>query len=349
MTELTSGMKMPVHETMTLLAYDYYLDPESAQGGEKNTSAEELQKTGVFRDLVLGSEWNDDPDSLLRQDVVRAKQWYALFKDAQLQAQCSQDISQAKCKGVKLADAPMMLYRSHFGDFQFIHAMASNQSETAQETKNKIMAWAKFTYTLSISPGGFGKEVIDGPVISAFSDVSTLLKRQGWTVAALFDPVPGGEWIRSFRPGSIGSYKPSGVPRAPVQYKNKADESSIKHIALGSLLHMIQDSYSDAHTERNGGCNPLSKERGSIISFRDYASQVDTEHAIADHYPVWLKNGKLGEDNPLWASAKVIQFSFRKIPWDGVVENFISNEIFPLDNPKSLPAPGDVNCFMGKS
>lgn len=348
-TELTAEMKKPVHETMTLLAYDYYLNPEAAQGGKANTSAEVLRKSGVFRDLVLGSEWNDDPDALLRQNVVRAKQWYALFKDAQLQAKCAHDSKQAICNDVKITDTPMMLYRSHFGDFQFLHAMASQPSETAQETKDRMMAWAKFAYTLSISSNNLSKETIDGPTISAFSNISSLLKRQGWTVGALFDPVPGGEWVRSFGMSSLGRYKPSGVPRAQVQYKTIAQASSIKHIALGSLLHMIQDSYSDAHAEREGGCNPLSKERAKIISFRDYVFQLSDDHAVADTHPRWLEHGDLQKKNPLWASAKIIQYSFRKAPWEGEVEAFLSNEVFPLAHPEQLPTTGDLGCYLGTS
>ena len=346
-TELTAEMKKPVHETMTLLAYDHYLKPEEAQGGRANTSAEELRKSGIFRDLVLGSEWNDDPDSLLRQSVVRAKQWYALFTDAQNQAKCAHDSTRAICKNVKITDTPMMLYRSHFGDFQFLHAMASHQSETAQETKDKMMEWAKFAYTLSISGNSLSKEAIDGPVISAFSSVSSLLKRQGWTVGALFDPVPGGEWVRSYRIGSLGHYKPSGVLRAQVQYETSAEASSIKHIALGSLLHMIQDSYSDAHAERDGGCNPLSKERARIISFRNYVFQLSDDHAIADRHPSWLEHGDLEKKNPLWASAKIIQYSFRKVPWEGGVKDFLSNEVFPLTHPEKLPTTGDPGCYLG--
>ena len=74
LTDLSAGVKRPVHETITLLAYDYYLEPENAKGGVAQTSAESLKQSGVLRDLVLGSEWNDDPDSLLRQNIVRAQQ-----------------------------------------------------------------------------------------------------------------------------------------------------------------------------------------------------------------------------------------------------------------------------------
>lgn len=103
-TKLTSNMKQPVHETLTLLAYDYYTHPELAAGGRAKTSADNLRKSGIFRDLVLGSEWNDDPDSLLRQNIVKAVQWNALFKNAQEQALCKKDSSQVFCKNVAITD-----------------------------------------------------------------------------------------------------------------------------------------------------------------------------------------------------------------------------------------------------
>jgi hypothetical protein len=348
-TKLTSNMKQPVHETLTLLAYDYYTHPELAAGGRAKTSADNLRKSGIFRDLVLGSEWNDDPDSLLRQNIVKAVQWNALFKNAQEQARCKKDSSQASCKNVAITDTPMMLYRSHFGDFQFLHAMASQPSESAQETKDKIMAWAKFTYTLSISSNDFSNETIDGPVISSFSTISATLLRQGWTVGALFDPVPGGEWESSYNPLKLGRFKPSNVPRAQVKYPALVQGASVKHIALGSLLHMVQDSYSDAHVERVAGCNPLSKQRYGIVSFRDYVAQSSADHGLADVRPDWLNAGDLEKNNPVWASAQLIQYSFNKVAWDKGVEQFLDKEVFPLTNPSNPSSTGDRKCYLGTS
>lgn len=350
LTDLSAGVKRPVHETITLLAWDYYLEPENAEGGTAETSAQELKKSGVLRDLVLGSEWNDDPDSFLRQNILKAQQWNVLFKDAQLQAQCKNDSTQPKCKGVTVADTPMMLYRSHFGDLQFIHAMASDQSETAAETKAKMMKWAEFTYNISISSNKLGKEPIDGPAIMAFSDISSILQRQGWTVGALFDPVPGGEWVPSYNPFKLGRYNPTGKPRAQVVYRDPKESPSIKNIALGSLLHMVQDSYSDAHAERVGGCNPLSRQRKAIVSFRNYVYQNSDDHAHADIHPSWLENGKLEKNNPLWASAKLINYSFENTAWagEGGVQEFLDTHVFPLKNPSSLPTTGDVDCYLGK-
>lgn len=347
--QFTEKLKFPVHETMTLLAYDYYMSPDDSTGGAAKTSADVLQKGGRLRDLVIGSEWNDDPDSLLRQSVTRSIEWYALFNDAKQQAGCKINPAGAGCKNTVQTQNPMMLYRSHFGDLQFIHSMASLNTETAETTKKRMMAWAKFTYSVFISPTNLENEPIDGKTIMAFSDIATLLNKPGWTVGSLFDPEPAGKWISSLNPWKYGRYKSSGKPRKQRAYENYQDKISVRYIALGSLLHMIQDSYSDSHTEREHGCNPIARSKGKILSFRNYADQNADDHGIADLHPDWLENGVLKKNNPIWASAWIIQMAFDQVPWENGVEAFLDQQVFPLGNPQQLPLPGDRNCFTGEN
>jgi len=346
---LTERLKYPVHETMTLLAYDVYETPDDPVGGAAKTSTSELKKSGVLRDLILGSEWNDDPDGLLRQSITKSLQWYALFNDAKLQASCYESPALSKCKNVYVEKLPMMLYRSHFGDLQFIHSMASSQSETAENTKIKMMTWAKFTYHVYVSENNLELEALDGKKVREFSDIADLIQRPGWTVGALFDPKVIGKWKISFTPGKYGHFVSNGNPRAQNDYSNFPDEKiSIRHVALGSLLHMIQDSYSDSHTERKNGCNPLAKSKGNITSFRNYIAQEPEDHSIADLHPEWLEKGTLKRNNPLWASAQIIQWAFNNESWDDTVKPFLENEVFVLDNPEQLPKSGNRNCFSGK-
>jgi hypothetical protein len=337
LTKSSEKLKFPVHEAMTLLAYDCYEKPDACKGGAANTSADTLKKSGRLRDLVLGSEWNDDPDSLLRQGVTKAVQWYALIKDAKLQSECKERPG-PQCKDVKITQNPMMLYRSHFGDMQFIHCMATAGDEIAKTTKEKMMAWAKFTYSIFIAENNLDKQDI-----SSFAEISKMISKPGWTVGALFDPVPGGEWKPSLNPLKFGHYEPSGKPRT----WNMGDGISVKYIALGSLLHMVQDSYSESHVLRELGCNPIARSKGKIIVFRNYAGQKGDDHSIADVYPEWLKHGELPRGNAVWASAQLINFAFKKEPWKNV-ETFLDTEVFPLSDPQAKPQPGDRNCFEGR-
>lgn len=347
--KLTERLKYPVHETMTLLAYDVYETPEEPMGGSAKTSTSELKKRGILRDLVLGSEWNDDPDGLLRQGITKSLYWYVLFNDAKLQAECNQTPTLPNCQKVSIEKNPMMLYRSHFGDLQFIHSMASSESETAETTKQKMMAWAKFTYQVYVSEENLENEALDGEKIRAFSNIADLIQRSGWTVGALFDPKVIGKWERSYNPRKYGHFVSNGNPRTQNDYSRSPDEKiSIRHVALGSLLHMIQDSYSDSHAERKNGCNPLAKSKGNIISFRNYIAQKPEDHGLADLHPEWLEKGTLKTNNPLWASAQIIQWAFNNESWDSVVEPFLENEVFELNNSKQLPKPGSRDCFSGR-
>ena len=347
-TKLSDKLKFPVHETMTLLAYDYYETPDASSGGAAKTSADTLKKNGRLKDLVLGSEWNDDPDSLLRQGVTKAIHWYALFNDAKLQSECRKQLG-PKCEGKEMAQNPMMLYRSHFGDMQFIHSMASFDDETAKITKEKMMAWAKFTYGIFIADENLDKQDINNKNISSFVYIAMIINKPGWTVGALFDPVPGGEWKKSLNPLKVGRYEPNGRPREQKKYEkdDDDDEISVKYIALGSLLHMVQDSYSDSHTARKGGCNPIARSKKEIIAFRNYAGQKGDDHGIADAHPDWIESGDLKKNNALWASAQLIKFAFNKISWEEGVEKFLDEEVFPLSDPQEKPQPGDRKCFKG--
>ena len=42
------------------------------------------------------------------------------------------------------------MYRSHFGDLQFLHSMASRDGEMASETRQRILMWAEFTWSVAV-------------------------------------------------------------------------------------------------------------------------------------------------------------------------------------------------------
>lgn len=46
-------------------------------------------------------------------------------------------------------DAPL-LQRFHFGDLQFLHAVASRDGETAGQTQQSVMMWEEFTWKVAI-------------------------------------------------------------------------------------------------------------------------------------------------------------------------------------------------------
>ncbi len=112
------------------------------------------------------------------------------------------------------------LYRSHFGDMQFMHAMAG-RGETLAHARERLLLWAQFTYQVA------GGEIATEPLIGALPVFASILGGfETVTVAEFFE-------IRS--------------GTAPAH---------IRRIALGALLHTLQDSFARgarrARTERCG-------------------------------------------------------------------------------------------------
>lgn len=218
---------------------------------------------------------------------------------------------QGECPGISIEDD--LLYRSHYGDLQFLHAMASKRDETAQETKRKMMLWAEFVYKVGVG-------VIDTTA----------------TLASLRD-LPGINEI-FVRPGFTVHY---------LLARETDRKANIKKVAIGSLLHLIQDSYSDAHTERINGCNSLAHNKGEIVGLHFYSVQNPDEHKEADIRPTWLDNGDLSDNNPVSVSALIVQFWLNSANWENQVRPFLEEKVWPLRDPQALATAGDVECFRG--
>lgn len=213
--------------------------------------------------VLAGVRWNDDPPFRIssgegRNTACKVTQtirfqtqphcWYQLFTDAE-----------RKSAGGSRFDADSnaaLLYRTHFGDLQFLHAMASADGLEASETNGLIMGWAEFNWR--IMSGDYRLDTllasIDNPTIKS------RFGRSGWTVQDLY---------------TLGT--PGLRPH-------------IKDVAFGSLLHMLQDSFAEGHVERasplaSRSC-PLGERAlpapGFITEFHAYNHQDHGLHGEAD-------------------------------------------------------------------
>ena len=106
--------------------------------------------------MLYGVRWPDDPPFRIDarhppkistcnprvtvRSTAQPQCWLSLFKDAGKRASAHKGASPAFGPG------DMMLYRSHYGDLQFFHAMASYDGETAAETRAKMTMWATFLW-----------------------------------------------------------------------------------------------------------------------------------------------------------------------------------------------------------
>ena len=92
-------------------------------------------KQKLLEEIVAGVRWNDDPLSLLQSKLL---DFTINFTHS-----CGEKIS------AKTGPAWDLLYRTHCGDMQYLHAMASSSTETQEVTVNKMMMWLEFTYKVS--------------------------------------------------------------------------------------------------------------------------------------------------------------------------------------------------------
>ena len=311
-TFLLDKLGQPVHETFTSIAYRCHTKIEDCAGSDYEYKETDVND-GIGK-LIQGVIWNDDPSLKLLGSLARKKEWGLFMYDADKISACQRN-PQAKCKSID--ETYDLLYRSHYGDLQFLHSMAAEDGTDPAITKRKIMEWAKFAY--KVSTGEIGKDrTLAELESSGESMVNAYFKRGSWKVGFLF--------TRQENPLA----------------------SHVKNVALGSLLHMVQDSYSDAHVNRVQSCVPINPTRMDVVEFHNYAAQKGEEHKVADARPVWLNKGSLASSNPVWHSARLIQLSFKGAAWPEV-EKILDSEVYKLSDSPPGPARkasgGDPDCW----
>lgn len=265
----------PIHEEMTL---------RSIQLAKKtNFKGSESIDNNFIEKVVKGSQWNDDP---LGYFPKRPEDWVVYFKHAGWILP-------------KLNDTYDLLYRTHYHDLQFFHAMASSDIESTTETKDKILTWIEFSYKVSI--GDINPRI-------EFKNVDQYLSQKS---GKIFNSLFIGNGTRTgWTPTYLFSLKCDRVVIIPfVKTKLNCDETSwvtpnqdVQNIALGSILHVIQDSFSDSHTARIPQYDDkfsLIHGRNGIKSFNLYSGQSSSEHKKADQYPNDYNSAMSGEGNNL--------------------------------------------------
>ncbi|MFT3714059.1 MAG: hypothetical protein QM817_40880 [Archangium sp.] len=219
----------PVHETMTRLALN--------KAGVVDWNLESTDPK-VF-EYLRGVFWNDDPEALLFNDSGSSTSRFSTG----LQFAIAFKAAETESKNRFHQKGAVLTARSHFGDLQFLHAMATRDGQDPVQTLASVMGWARFAW--EVSTGKIGAEA----TMEALPDES---------VRDLFDDKPKRTVKELFNCGKAGI---------------------VRRRALGSLLHMVQDSYASGHVERE----ELADERkGRVRCFYSYAGQDHAKHAADD-------------------------------------------------------------------
>ncbi|MES2631569.1 MAG: hypothetical protein V4669_01285 [Pseudomonadota bacterium] len=302
-------LKEPVHEEITQLAYGCPIDP-SGLPTDKGCMGGDHGFANHF--VIYGVRWNDLPPFMLQPgEGARCKKvlnplanacnvgqtvrfstqpdcWYCLFKEAQEKAA---RVKITGCqKGLGHSRGNLMT-RSHFGDLQFLHAMANEEAVPPEVTRQKIIEWAEFTWKIAegkIKPGT-QLRTINIPVIQEHFGCSE------WTVADIY----------------ILGRNPQLLPY-------------VQQIAFGSLLHTVQDSFAAGHAQREesapGGICPASDfpHPPRLIEFHGYAQQDGHAHDRQDAREALVGNGSSDWPAAVAATRHLVTLRDAGLSWEQV-------------------------------
>ncbi|MCL2912826.1 hypothetical protein L2725_03335 [Shewanella corallii] len=274
-SKFISGKGVPVHESLILKSV---LAANLPQLNDE-------EKVNLIEDLVIGVRWNDDPLQMFRQDILGGA---LTFKHS-----CKKDIAE------KVDSEWDLHYRTHCGDMQFLHAMASSESEVAADTYKKMIAWMEYSYrvaTGSLHGDLYFKGVhyrMTGENAKIFKSIMLEgnPKRKMWRADGLF---------------SLKCKRRSDLKCEQIPFS----QETTRNIALGSLLHVLQDSFSRSHTARNSS--------GELLYFGFYNDQRQILHNALDREYVPPTEIEL-----INISAKIIEAvvndRYRDYPFDKVI------------------------------
>lgn len=259
--------KTPVHEEITHRIYECNYEGPVICGDP------DAQYATPY--VIAGVRWNDDPPFQMNSDQARDTACKTTYADgrpmtirfitqprcwAQLFLAAEKQIQNGSAKSFDLASRAALPLRSHLGDLQFIHSMASADGESPQDTRDKILGWAELSW--GVVRGDLKLETwlkdVEVPVVHQHFGTT------GWRVQDLF---------------ALG---------------DPSLRAHVSDVAFGSLLHMVQDSFAAGHVDRldpAGGArcqDGPQRAPGPIMEFHSYTHQNSDSHALADTRQAFL-------------------------------------------------------------
>jgi len=309
-------IKSPVHEAITLNALDCVVQP----GSESLCLTESAIRANQI--LLYGVRWPDDPPFALNRasppriadcnpavtlrSTAQPKCWKALFSDAERTAK-ARTASQPGEPAFGPGD--YLLYRSHFGDLQFFHSMAAYDGELAAATQRRMKMWAQFLWGIAIKT------------------------------------VPSTDFIRDLGVDQLEFYFPGDMTAMNLFATGIIEvRKDLDKVALGALLHMLQDSFSQAHAgrepESGASCATIPRfaQPGRIRQFYSYAGQVGTLHDHEDTFDALGLQTLQVSPSVVDASRAFLTLWQENAPWTEAEKYF--DCAFALSAPSATAGPG---------
>lgn len=253
--------------------------------------------------VIRGVWWPDDPNQRLYS--IHAGTWLAWMNDAQTIAKKGHNWLG---RSTAINATYKMHYRSHYGDLQFLHAMASADGQPAADIQRDVSDWIAFIYR--VATGTIDAETtlaeVPMPIVARY-----FTRQSGWTVNHLFAP------------------------------NYTLGRATIPDVALGATLHAIEDSFSAAHTDRTAEASKRCPN-GRIREFHAYIDQSPSRHGQADVRSAWRSGANQGALlNPVEMGARMILFVRQKADWDRTVAPYLRSTMFCVDDDARPASGGD--------
>lgn len=309
-------IKNPVHEAIALNA----LSCDVTAGSESScVTVESVQQHQI---LLYGVRWPDDPPFALNRaspprisscdarvtlrSTAQPQCWKALFSDAEKTAR---QRAATKPDAAAFGPGDYLLYRSHFGDLQFFHSMATHDGESAGETQARMRMWAEFL----------------------------------WGVATRTTPTD--KFIRNLGAEPLAQYFPGDMTATNLLATGIVEvRKDLDQVAMGALLHMVQDSFSQAHTYRLGEsgatCDavPRFQQPGKIQQFYSYVRQVGSKHDHEDTFNALSIQTSTSSPNVVDVSRAFLALWKEGAPWSEAGKYF--DCVFAVERTDALAGPG---------
>ncbi|AUJ72390.1 MULTISPECIES: hypothetical protein [Pseudoalteromonas] len=271
-----------------------------------------------YYQLVKSIRWSDDPTRQVQNKDRTAAKFAATIKRV-----CNRRLDDDPDNKIDITDDGL-LCASHLGELQFLHSMASANGIPSEKTLNKVIEWSNFAFNLSLGSSDLSQPYCDHWSSGEYPNIEPALgvdnvRAKGWC-----EERPISFWSRLFNTelwnGKQKTFKGFSVATTfnlacdgmfiSASCTVIENEDEVRMAALGSVLHLIQDSYSKSHTDRGApGVSP-SVKCDPVKAFRSYKDQNTQIHTKSDKWPSFDSNCRNREEgntvDPITASAQII-------------------------------------------
>lgn len=322
---LDPQLQLAVHEHLTLATIQEYGAPAK---WEPVTSGDRVQqkfnylkaqpwsvKGGVEHstiNLIKGAWWNDDPEMYLWGQKLDFIKGLAHINEVFSNKSDTYEGGQRNCSvpaNVHLA------HQSHYGNLQHLHFMStlgsdrSAKERVASTTKNALV-WMEFAY--GVATGAYAPD-------ASFTKEDE--ERLGLpSLARNLCVQPASVKVRSI-------FARTGA--GTIAHRNQITPD----VALGSMLHVLQDSFSPAHTCRVKAQSG-DKTIAALYNVYNYNDQSPDDHKKLDVFPAWFapilaKHEHRYANDSVAVGSWLIGAVDKRLPWSEVRTHLLDTAFAP--------------------